>query len=95
MVIGDAEVFEELNIGVQAHSSQGTRARNSLTHTAEAHGPLVQIAESSQLGPFVSDISHIEQQVRNQFLLNAEVPLLNVSRTLVRVLPSARPSWPG
>ena len=52
-------------------------------------GALVQIAEAIQLGPLVAHERDVEDQIRSQFVLRADVVLLDVGRALIGILCAA------
>src|ERR1051326_1309110 len=53
----------------------------------------IDISQSRQIRTFVSNISHIEQEVRSQFTLNPEVELLNIRTALVWVFRTPVYEW--
>src|SRR5262245_41996783 len=86
VVAGPDAVLHPLNV---AEGRVGARSRRLRAVGVGDHGVLIYVAETVQLRPLVSDVSDVEQQVLQQFVLNAKVVLLDVWRALVGVLRAA------
>src|SRR6266850_3082982 len=86
VVIGENAVLHPLNIaegGILPWSGRLCSVR------VRDHGERVDVAESRQLGAFISDVADIEQKVARQFTLDSKVELLDVRASLVGILSPA------
>src|SRR5262245_66142490 len=87
MIVRDADVFQVLNIvAIDPDARQGTQPQNRSAGGTERERPLIQVPERRQLGSPIADIRDIEYEIARQFLLNTEIPLLNIRRALVWIL---------